>query len=59
MGHPREAEESTEPEVYFTIRMPRSVRDKLDRLGKRNERSASAEARLAIYAHLEKAERPV
>lgn len=41
-----------EPEGYFTIRLPQSIREKLDVLAKKNERSAAAEARIAIRRHL-------
>ncbi len=46
------SENQQEPEVYFTIRMPQSLRDKLDRLAKKNDRPTSAEARIAIRKHV-------
>ncbi len=40
-------------EVYFTIRLPESLRDKIVALATANERSTSAEVRIAIRKHLE------
>lgn len=45
-----------DPEEYFTIRLPRSLRERLNRLAERNDRTASAEARIAIRDHTAKAE---
>lgn len=38
--------------VYFTVRLEKDLRERLHDLGKRNYRSASREAEIAIRAHL-------
>lgn len=40
--------------VYFTVRLEKELREQLHSLGKRNYRSASREAEIAIRAHLQR-----
>jgi predicted transcriptional regulator len=41
-------------DVYFTIRLPADLHDRLKRTAKKNERSKSAEARQALREHLDR-----
>lgn len=41
-------------DVFLTIRVPRELRDALNAQADRNERTAAAEARIALRKHLRK-----
>lgn len=43
----------TDPDVFFTVRIPASMRDSLEALAKRNDRSQAAETRIALRQHLQ------
>lgn len=42
----------TEEQVHVTLRMPASLREELEAVAEQNDRSLSAEARLALKAWL-------
>ena len=43
--------DTTDPDVFVTLRMPRSLRQKLTEMGKANYRTMAAEARFALDNH--------
>ena len=44
-------------DVFITVRVPESIRDRLTALADRRERTQLAEIRLAIKAHLDREEK--
>jgi predicted DNA-binding protein len=47
-----------DPKIYFTVRMPQSIRDRLDRAAKEGHRSTAAEVLYAVEKHLAEVEQP-
>ncbi len=49
----------TDPKVGFSIRVPKSLYDKMARVAKDNERSIAQEGRRALESHVQKHERKI